>query len=88
MMQPLNVSIQQKKKLYKPTYLYLEPTYLHLEPSNVFIQQEKKLYGHIVPFRKFHRIRVAPPETFPNVKYDAPEEVSGDRKCFDSHIRK
>ena len=29
----------------------------------------------------------APPETFPNVKYDAPEEVGGDIKCFDSPIR-
>ena len=43
---------------------------------------------HIVPFGKFHRIEGAPPETFPNVKYDALEEVGGDRKCFDSPIRK
>ena len=43
---------------------------------------------HIVTFRKFHRIGGAPPETFPNVKYDAPEELDGDRKCFDSPIRK
>ena len=43
---------------------------------------------HIVPFGKFHRIGGAPPETFPNVKYDAPEEVGGDRQCFDSPIRK
>ena len=43
---------------------------------------------HIVPFGKFHRIRGAPPETFRNVKYDAPEEMGGDRKCFDSPIRK
>ena len=35
---------------------------------------------HIVPFEKFHRIRSAPPETFPNVKFDAPEEVGGDIK--------
>ena len=28
---------------------------------------------HIVPCGKFHRIGGAPPETFPNVKYDAPE---------------
>ena len=33
---------------------------------------------------KIHIIRGAPPETFSNAKYDAPEEVSGDRKCFDS----
>ena len=43
---------------------------------------------HIVPCGKFHRIGGAPPKTFPNVKYDAPEEVGGDRKCFDSPIRK
>ena len=36
---------------------------------------------HIVPFGKFHRIGGAPTETHPNVKYDAPEEVGGDRKC-------
>ena len=44
--------------------------------------------GHIVPFGKFHKIGGAPPETFPNVKYDAPEEEGGDKKCFDSPIRK
>ena len=44
--------------------------------------------SHIVPCGKFHRIGGAPPETFPNVKYDAPEEMGGDRKCFDSPIRK
>ena len=44
--------------------------------------------SHIVPFGKFHRIRGAPPKTFPNVKYDVPEEVGGNRKCFDSPIRK
>ena len=43
---------------------------------------------HRVPNVKFHRIGGAPPETFPNVKYDAPEEVGGDRKWFDSSIRK
>ena len=43
---------------------------------------------HLVPFGKFHRNGGAPPETFPNVKYDAPEEMGGDRKCFDSPIRK
>ena len=37
---------------------------------------------------KFHRIGGAPPETFPSENYDAPEEVGGDRKCFDSPIRK
>ena len=44
--------------------------------------------GHIVPCEKFHRIGGAPPKTFPNLKYHAPEEVGGDRKCFDSPIRK
>ena len=48
------------------------------------------LFNHvqIVPCGKFHRIGSAPPETFRNVKYDAPEEVGVDRKCFDSPIRK
>ena len=41
---------------------------------------------HLVPFGKFHRIGGAPPETFPNVKYDAPKEVGGDRIFFDSPI--
>ena len=36
------------------------------------------IHMHIVPFGKFHRIGGAPPETFPNVKCDAPEEVGGD----------
>ena len=43
---------------------------------------------HIVPCGKFHRIGGAPPETIPSENYDAPEEVGGDRKCFDSPIRK
>ena len=42
----------------------------------------------IVPCGKFHRIRGAPPETLPSEKYDAPEKVGGDRKSFDSPIRK
>ena len=44
--------------------------------------------SHIVPCGKFHRIGGAPPETFSSEKYDAPEEVGGDRKSFDSPIRK
>ena len=43
---------------------------------------------HIVPCGKFHRIGGAPPETCPSENYDGPEEVGGDRKCFDSPIRK
>ena len=43
---------------------------------------------HIVLFRNFHRIGGAPPENFPNVKNEDPEEVGGDRKCFDSSVRK
>ena len=43
---------------------------------------------HIVPFGKFHRMGGAPPETFPIIKYDAPEEVSGERNFFDSPLRK
>ena len=45
-------------------------------------------YPNIVPFGKFYRIGGAPPKTFPNVKYDAPEEVGGNIKCFDSLISK
>ena len=52
------------------------------------IYKKKKSTSHIVPLEEFHRIGGAPPETIPNVKYDAPEEVGGDRKCFDSPIRK
>ena len=48
----------------------------------------KKPPTHIVPCGKFHRIGGAPPETFSSEKYDAPEEVGGDRKSFDSPIRK
>ena len=40
------------------------------------------------PIGKFHRTEGAPPETCPNVKYDAPEEVAGDTKGSDSPIRK
>ncbi len=43
---------------------------------------------HIVPCGKFHRIGGAPPETFPSEKYLAPEEVSSNRKSFDSPISK
>ena len=32
------------------------------------------------PFGKFHEIGGAPPETFPNIKYDASEEMGGDRQ--------
>ena len=42
------------------------------------------LTNYIVSFGKLHRIRGAPP----NVRYDAPEEMGGEGKCFDSHIRK
>ena len=41
-----------------------------------------ELAGHIVPCGKFHRIGGAPPETFSSEKYDAPEEVGGDRKVL------
>ena len=36
----------------------------------------------------FHRISDAPPETLPNVQYDAPREVCGDRKLFDRPLKK
>ena len=37
---------------------------------------------HIAPFRKFHRIGGSPPKTSPNVKYDAPAEVGGNRNVW------
>ena len=52
-----------------------------------FTHTTYELY-HKVPFGKFHRIGGAPPKTFPNVKYDAPEKLGGNRKCFDSPIRR
>ena len=58
----------------------------HFYKSIKFLEKFHLL--HIVPCGKFHRIGDAPPETFPSENYDAPEEVGGDRKCFDSPIRK
>ena len=40
------------------------------------------------PFRKFHGICGAPPETLPNFNYDASREVCGDKKLFDSPLQK
>ena len=60
--------------------LYISPSPLPSQYPSVTV--------HIVPCGKFHRIGGAPPETFPSENYDAPEEVGGDRKCFDSPIRK
>ena len=58
----------------------------HFVPFSTCVMQLEGL--HIVSFGKCHRIEGAPHETFPNVKYDAPEEVGDDRKYFDSPIRK
>ena len=58
-----------------------------IHPNGIFIHIVNSLIWdahHIVRFRKLHRIGGAPPKTFPNVKYDA----HGNRKCFDSPIRK
>ena len=52
------------------------------------IKYHKSQTVHIVPFGKLYGIGGAPPQTFPNVEYDAPEEVGGNRKCFDSPIKK
>ena len=41
---------------------------------------------HIVPLGKFHRIGVAPPETFPNIKYDAPEEHNMIKWALAGHL--
>ena len=56
--------------------------------SKVVILSLLRKPQHIVPCGKFHRIGGATPKTFPSENYDAPEEVGGDRKCFDSPIRK
>ena len=53
-----------------------------------WLERAEMCLPHIVPCGKFHRIGGAPPETLPSEKYDAPEEVGGDRKSFDSPIRK
>ena len=70
-----------------------EPLSVYCYQYSVFSSELRilgKLYKamHIVPFGMFYRIGGAPPETVPIVKYDAPEEVGGNRKCFDSPIRK
>ena len=56
--------------------------------SNLYRYIKLYLTMHIVPCGKFHRIEGVPPETFSSEKYDAPEAVGGDRKCFDSPNRK
>ena len=53
-----------------------------------FFCQDSFFMSHIVPCGKFQRMRGAPPETFPSEMYDAPKEVGGDRKSFDSPIMK
>ena len=57
-------------------------------PALSFLLPQRAYSVNMLPFGKFHSIGGAPPDTFPNVKYDTPEEVGGDRKCFDSLIRK
>ena len=56
--------------------------------ASFLLSAETVHVAHIVPFGNFQRIGGAPPETFLNVKYDASEEMGGDRKCFDIPIRK
>ena len=48
----------------------------------------RKILIHPVITKFKNSIEGAPPETFPNDKYDAPEELGGDSKCFDSPIKK
>ena len=71
---------------------------LEIRPQNLPKNADKLLF--LVLFFKVIRGQKQPfffnnlrphfnnPETFLYVKYDAPEEVGGDRKCFDSPIRK
>ena len=44
------------------------------------------MWPHMVP--QFHKIGVTLPETFPNFKFDAPENVSGNRDSLDTPIEK
>ena len=46
------------------------------------------LWGHMVSYKMFHIISGAPPQTLPNVKYDAPREVCANRKSFDRPLKK
>ena len=74
--------------------VYLRLFYKHLRHSLIdwlfdWVTHHPNLQNtHLVPFGKLLRIGGAPLQTFPNVKYGAPEEVGGDRKCFDSPISK
>ena len=43
---------------------------------------------HIVSSKAFQRISSSPHLTLPNVNYDAPEEVCGERKLFDRPLKK
>ena len=47
----------------------------------------KKLKTHTVSSKKFYRISRSPHETLSNDNYDAPEEVSGERKLFDGPLK-
>ena len=42
----------------------------------------------IAQFPKKKKLCGAPPETLPNVKYDAPKDVYGDRKLFNRLLNK
>ena len=70
-----------KKRLYKHIIIIIVFLF------GLYVDNNKQL-THIVPFGKFHRIGGTPPKTFTSDRYDVPEEVGGDRKCFDSPIRK
>ena len=76
-------SFQLKIKLW--TTIETVTTLLRRSITNMTVRNQS---AHKVPCGKFHSIGGAPPETFPNVKYDALEEVCGYRKCFDSPIKK
>ena len=73
-------------------FIFFVKALLYLRLKQNFQQSKTNAFDyivtHIVPFGKFHKIGGAPSETFPYVKYDASEEVGGDRKCFDSPIWK
>ena len=59
--------------------------------ANTFTNKPKSIIlnaGHIVSSKKFLRPSSSPHKTLPNAKYDAPKEVCGERKLFDSPLKK
>ena len=86
------MSLLDTKILWLGVYYHGRRVYPHLQrtvlPNTSNYIFTESAHCHIVPFRWFHRISGAPTETLPNFKYDAPEEVCGDRNLFDIPLKK